>query len=166
MNPTMSDNLNNNDLIDNLMSEKTAKNQKILNPKTNKLSFGIVPDDHSAIPGGDIHLKLGLIGYGPQRKGAFGARHIWEKHKIDLNLSKPHEIPNKIADILKEGINVLVEFDDQKRNNMPVVLNTAIGKVALAPKTYEGKVIYEIISAHANKNARGTVIGTLKSPSD
>lgn len=162
----MTDHLNHESLTETLMLTKTTKNKKVLNPETNKLSFGMIPDDHNAVPGGDIHLKLGLVGYGNQRKGAFGARHIWEKHQVDLNLTTPSEVPSKIAEILKEGVNVLVEFDDQKRSNMPVVLNTALGKVALAPKSTDGKVTYEIISAHANKNARGTVIGTLKSPSD
>ncbi|KAB2825791.1 MULTISPECIES: hypothetical protein [Aliivibrio] len=151
------------DLNEQLMSGKNEKNAKIVNPKTGKLSFGRVPDNNNDIPSGDIYLKLGLMGRGFKRYGAFGARHIWEKHNVDLCIPKQEMLPQIIADMLVEGTNVLVNFAI-KNNKRPVVLNTKLGRVALEPEMKAGKTYYSIVSAYGNKNAPGTVIGTLKSP--
>lgn len=153
------------DLNEQLMSEKTKKNAKVTNPKTGNLSFGKIPENKNGIPSGEIYLKLGLIGHGHNRAGAFGARHIWEKHHVDLRITTQENTAQVIADILEEGVNVLVNFQN-KNNKRPVVLNTKIGRVALEPETKNGTTSYSIVSAYGNKNAPGTVIGTLKSPTE
>lgn len=155
------------DLNETLMSENKAKGSKITNPNTGKLSYGHIPKNNNGIPSGPIYLKLGQIGSGRLRQGSFGARHVWEKHKSDLNISKPEDTPQVIADILTEGVNILVNFNAGHSPHRPVVLNTSFGRVALTLyKELGGIDAYSIVSAYGNKNAPGTVIGTLESPKD
>ncbi|EGD5163556.1 hypothetical protein RYY30_003402 [Vibrio cholerae] len=152
------------DLNANLMSSKNKQGSKVVNPKTNQLSFGRIPSNNNGIPTGEIYLKLGFIGSGKMRTGAYGARHIWEKHKKDLNIESPEETPEVIANILKEGVDVLVNFEANHDPHRPVVLNTELGRVALSLYVEHGINAYSIVSAYGNKNAVGTVIGQLESP--
>lgn len=155
------------DLNDTLMSDSKSKGSKVANPNTGKLSYGHIPENNNGIPNGPIYLKLGLVGSGGGRQGAFGARHVWEKHKSDLNISTPEETPQVIANILASGVNVLVNFNAGHSPHRPVVLNTSMGRVALTPyKEVGGVDAYSIVSAYGNKNAPGTVIGKLESPKD
>lgn len=155
------------DLNETLMSESKSKGSKIVNPNTGKLSYGHIPENNNGIPSGPIYLKLGNVGSGRFRNGAFGARHVWEKHKNDLNISNPVDTPQVIANILILGVNVLVDFDAEHSPHRPVVLNTSIGRVALIHyKELGGIDAYSIVSAYGNKNATGIVIGTLESPKD
>jgi hypothetical protein len=155
------------DLTDAFMSKKNKRGTKVVNPNTGKTSFGRIPQNNNGIPEGEIYLKVGYEGYGHKRSGAFGARHIWEKHKIDLNIPQAKNVPSIIASILKKGVDVLVDFQANHSPARAVVLNTNIGRVALKQEQEQnGGVSYSIISAYGSKNAPGTVIGTLESPSD
>ncbi|WP_299143133.1 hypothetical protein [uncultured Vibrio sp.] len=154
-------------LTNDFMSKRNKRGTKVINPNTDKTSFGRIPKNNNGIPEGEIYLKVGIIGHGPTRTGAFGARHIWEKHKVDLKISQSTNVPAIIASILEEGVDVLVNFQASHSPARAIVLNTNIGRVALKQEQDKnGRFSYTIISAYGNKNAPGTVIGTLESPSN
>lgn len=148
------------DLTKELFDENNQKNYKLINPKTKNQIFGKIPDNRSEIPSGLIYLRLGYVGNGYNRQGAFGARHIWEKHRNDLNLNSPQELPIKLSEILTEGVEVL--YEDK---NKPVVLNTTQGIVSLQQKRDDkGNIEYSIISAYYKTQARGIVFCKLEMP--
>ncbi|STO79488.1 hypothetical protein [Grimontia hollisae] len=154
------------DLTRELLKKRTQKNALIANPKTGKLSYGMIPANKSGIPEGNIFLKLGDTGFGPQRSGAYGARHIWDKHQADLCLTEPLDIVTQLQEILVSGTDILVNLAAKHNPARPVILNTKIGRVALQLQMISGVASYSIISAYGAKNATGTVIGTLKNPND
>lgn len=150
--------LKDTELTEELMTAHTTKNKKVLNPQSGTLIFGKIPENPTGIPSGVIHLRLGYVGSGRKRSGAFGARHIWEKHKADLSISSPSEVPQILANILEPGVNIL--YEDTKK---PVVLNTSKGLVSLQLKKNEsGGNEYSIISAYGRKNSRGIVFAKLE----
>lgn len=149
------------DLSEEVMSGKNTKNALIANPQTNGVSFGRIPPNNSGVSEGDIYLKLGLIGHGNQRKGAFGVRHVWEKHQKDLGIEKPDDTPLIIAEILSEGVDILISGSGSR----PIALNTKYGVVILEQKTIDQVAYYSIVSAYGKKNVTGTVIGQLIKPS-
>lgn len=150
--------LNSKELTLKLMSSNSTKNNKIINPESGSVIFAEVPENKTGIPSGFINLKLGFIGTGRDRRGAFGARHIWEKHKLDLNIQSPDLLPQIIKDILQPGVDILYESKDK-----PVVLNTVKGLVSLQlKKDALGNNEYSIISAYGRKNSRGVVFAQLK----
>jgi len=154
------------DLSKGVMSARTTKNAFVINPNTGGLSFGKIPANNFGVAEGEIYLKLGLIGFGKSREGAFGARHVWEKHKKDLAIPSPEDTAQVVADILQEGVEVIVNFNAKKQDIRPVVLNTTKGRVVLEEKVIDGVACYTIISAYGNKNAPGTVIGNLEKPTE
>jgi len=148
------------DLTAVLMSANTTKNNKVLNPINGGLIFGKIPVNPTGIPSGCIYLRLGYVGKGYNRAGAFGARHIWEKHRTDLNITKPENTPLKLAQMLTEGVDVL--YEDA---NKPVVLNTSQGIISLQlKKSEDGKNEYSIVSAYYRTQARGIVFCKLEKP--
>lgn len=148
------------ELDENLLSGTNQKNCKIFNPKTDDTIFGKIPENPTGIPSGLIYLRLGYIGNGYKKQGAFGARHIWDKHKVDLGLNSPTELPFKISSILTEGVDVLYE-----EIHKPVVLNTLHGLVSLQLKqSADGIKEYSIISAYYKTQAKGTVFCKLEMP--
>lgn len=154
------------DLSKDVMSARTTKNAFVTNPNTGSLSFGKIPANNFGITEGEIYLKLGSIGFGRSREGAFGARHVWEKHKKDLAIPSPEVTAQVVADILQEGVEVIVNFDAKEQHLRPVVLNTTKGRVILEEKAINGVACYTIISAYGNRNAPGTVIGNLEKPTE
>lgn len=147
-------------LTEKLLTSSSTKNRKVFSP-TNKLSYGRIPDAPAFnIKAGDIYLRLGFSGSGKNKSGAFGARHIWDKHRGDLSLQYPSDIPKVVASILSKGANVLV--DKSKSADRPLVLNSNVGIVILQPKkTAEGGIEYSIVSAYGRRNHKGTVIRQL-----
>ncbi|MGL5719548.1 MAG: hypothetical protein ACRCYP_01955 [Alphaproteobacteria bacterium] len=150
-----------------VMADKKQKNAFVVNPITGGLSFGRIPDNNNGIDAGEIYLKLGLVGHGKQRKGAFGVRHVWEKHQVDLGISKSEDTPSVIASILTEGADILVDMTSSSTPARPIVLNTSLGIVVLEKKLEQGTgvVYYSLVSAYGKKNMTGTVIGKLLGPS-
>lgn len=150
------------DLSDVVMNGKNTKNALITNPQTNGVSFGRIPPNNSGVSEGEIYLKLGLIGHGRERKGAFGVRHVWEKHQKDLGIIKPEDTPRIIAEILSEGVDILLSGNTGSR---PIALNTKYGVVILEQKIIDQVTSYSVVSAYGKKNITGTVIGQLIKPS-
>lgn len=149
------------------INQKKNKNSKILNPSIEQLSFGQVPQNNNHVPSGHIYLRLGDKGVvrGGNIVGAFGARHVWDKHRKDLNLSKPQDIAIRIGSIMTAGVDILIDPTRATSSVRPVVLNTAIGVVALQLKhSASGVPEYSIVSAYGRKTNPGIVIGKLISP--
>jgi len=148
----------NTELTDELLSMTKMKNVKVLNPVTGTLIFGKVPANLSGIPSGFIYLRLGYVANGYLRQGAFGARHVWEKHRKDLNINAPENLPQILADILVVGVDILYEA-----TNKPAVLNTHKGLVSLQlKKDSTGSDEYSIVSAYNSRRSRGTVFAKLE----
>lgn len=149
------------DLSEEVINGKNTKNALVTNPQTGGLSFGKIPPNNNGVSEGEIYLKLGLAGHGRLRKGAFGARHVWEKHKSDLGITTPDQTPMIIAEILSEGVDILLSTTDAR----PIALNTKYGVVILEEKVIDQVVSYSIVSAYGKKNIAGIVIGQLIKPS-
>lgn len=155
--------ISSDDLTAELLADKTTKNTKVINPNTNNLSFGRIPQNNNNIPEGDIYLRLGLIGVTPSRSGAFGARHVWEKHKTDLQINNLQDIPHVVANILQPGSDILVDLNRNHDPHRTVVLNTSAGLVILEQKhSQTGITEYSIVTAYNRRNSRGVVIGKLE----
>lgn len=149
------------DLSEEVINGKNTKNALVTNPQTGGLSFGKIPPNNNGVSEGEIYLKLGLAGHGRLRKGAFGARHVWEKHKSDLGITTPDQTPMIIAEILSEGVDILLSTTDAR----PIALNTKYGVVILEEKVIDQVASYSIVSAYGKKNIAGIVIGQLIKPS-
>lgn len=149
------------DLSEEVINGKNTKNALVTNPQTGGLSFGKIPPNNNGVSEGEIYLKLGLAGHGRLRKGAFGARHVWEKHKSDLGITTPDQTPMIIAEILSEGVDILLSTTDAR----PIALNTKYGVVILEEKVIDQVTSYSIVSAYGKKNIAGIVIGQLIKPS-
>lgn len=146
-------------LIDTIASGRSAKNTRILNPTTGDFRFGYIPEN-PVIDSGHIYLCLGYDGFGPDRRGAFGARHIWDKHQVDLNLTQFADVPHTVASILTEGCNVLV---DQNKGGptKPIVINTPHGMVSLQHKLIDNVPEYHVLTAYGRNDHPGTVVAQL-----
>ncbi len=155
----------NSDLTQALINQHKTKNKKIINPFTGGLSFGAVPINKH-VSAADIFLRLGFIGEGNNRKGAFGARHIWEKHHREFQLAAPSDLPGMVSSILEDGAYVLLTNESIGHVPCrPLVLKASIGLVVLEQKINDfGKKEYSIVTAYGKKNQKGIVIGTLKKP--
>jgi hypothetical protein len=145
-----------NDVTLALANKKTQKNTRISND-IGLLSFGIFPANKHDFPVGNVYLRLGFIGFSGARKGAFGLRHIWEKHGSELGLTAPKEVPGFIDKILVPGAEVII--DNSKDPDKPVVVESSNGLITLGlvePKNEDS--YYHIITAYSRKNHPGTVI--------
>lgn len=148
-----------NDITLELASLKTRKNTRILNDLGQE-SFGTFPANKHNFPAGEIYLKLGVIGFTEARKGAFGLRHIWEKHQSDLELKCIQDIPAFIEKVLSEGAEVIV--DKSKSPDKPLIVESNSGLITLALETPKGlPPHYNIITAYNRKNHPGVVIATM-----
>ena len=151
--------LQHNEITLELVSLKNKKNTRVLN-ELGQESFGNFPANNHNFPVGEIYLKLGYIGYTNARSGAFGLRHIWEKHGTELGLQEPKEILGFIKKVLAEGAEVIV--DSMKDPNKPLVVESSSGLITLALETPNNKLPnYHIITAYSRKSHPGVVIATI-----
>ncbi len=145
------------------------KNQKIINPSTGGYSFGQIPEGSGPLLGGEIYLKLGYIGHGhpndPNKKGATGARHIYEKHGLELNLDYFNLVPSFVNRILQDEASILIDKNRANYIKAPIVVNSPHGMVALGQNgSPESGISYEIVSAYERNDQKGTKVGEIKKP--
>lgn len=156
----MSSALNAQELTLQLMNCNNRKGTRVINPLTGLMTFGAIPAN-SHVPEGDIFLKLGIRGRGYDRLGAFGVRHIWDKHGAELGAAMPGDIPSKVYEILAPGADILL--DTTKGAGKIITLNTSKGMVILQEeKAGNYCSIYSIITAYTKKTAKGILIASLK----
>lgn len=143
------------------MSEKSKKNSFVCMP-CGAFSFGAFPPNNAHFPEGDIRLKLGLVGYitgNNERQGAFGLRHIWEKHGSELGLTCPAETIHFIKNVITSGAQVLI--DSHKNPDRPIIIESKVGMAILNLQASTHDVYYSIISAYNRKQHPGTVIAKI-----
>ena len=138
-----------------------TKNKKntIISTTRGQLSFGLFPANNHGFTTGKIILKLGLIGHGYFRKGAFGVRHIWEKHGGEIGLTSPIQVVNFIESILIPGAEVIL--NREKSPDKPIIVESSNGLITLGLTTFKNQVAYSIITAYDRKNHPGVVIATI-----
>lgn len=136
-----------------------SKQGSVVERPCTKIDYGQFPANNFGFPVGDIVLKLGYKGYGRLKTGATGLRHIWDKHRNEIGLSCPSEIPPFLETVIRPGADVLV--DHTKNADRPLVLTSTTGIAVLGHKVVEGKDIYEVITAYIRRQHRGTLIGNL-----
>jgi hypothetical protein len=145
-----------------IASLSSTKQRRIINPHTEGYIYGCIPPN-SIIEAGNIFLCLGYVGHSRKKLGAFGARHIWDKHKRDLGLSIFSEVPSAVAALLVEGSDVLVDYS-KGGEDKPIVVNTSSGMVSLQARIINSVVEYHVITAYDRKNHPGTVVAQIKKP--
>ena len=146
------------DITPTLLSDGSTKNSFVANT-SGKHSFGNFPVNNHGSPVANIYLKLGYVGYGSVRSGAFGLRHIWEKHGAELSLSDPIDAIKFIESILQVGAHVIL---DQTKGNKPVVVQSSAGLVTLGlTKPPNEDPYFNIITAYDRRNHPGTLIAKL-----
>ncbi|WP_126169631.1 hypothetical protein [Shewanella khirikhana] len=146
------------DVTTALAAQKTAKNARIANT-SGQVSFGIFPLNSHGYQSAPIILKLGFIGYASQRTGAYGLRHIWEKHGQEIGISNPSDVPSFIESILIPGAEVII---DSTKSAKPLIIESKTGLITVGFSTPPNEAPhYHIITAYTRKNHPGTVIATL-----
>ncbi len=156
--------LSGKDLTEELAIKKNKKGSRIINPVTGGLIYGIIPQNKS-IEEGPIYLKLGYQGSEHDKKGAKGARHIYDKHHKDLSLKSFSDVPKRLTEILLEGSSIMVNPITRKNPlTNPLVLRTGHGVVGLHKFNEGGTTAYEIITAFGAPNAQGFEVAKLKKP--
>jgi hypothetical protein len=147
------------DITTALAGEKSTKNARVANT-AGSISYGMFPINNQGFPVAEIILKLGYIGFKANRDGAFGLRHIWEKHRNEIGLSSPSEIPAFIESILTPGSEVIIDHNKDPRK--PLIIESSIGLLTLSLTQPQLELHhYNIITAYARKSHPGIVIATL-----
>jgi len=155
-------------LIPSSISDDTLRNKTKPNARVTKSDgsryFGKVPKLNDSFPEGQIILKLGKRGFFNQTsrevQGAFGLRHIWDKHRREINATTVQEVVVFVESILKNGADVLI--DDNKHPNKPLVVESSIGMVILELKRPQDEdAYYSIITAYERTSHPGTLMGNI-----
>jgi hypothetical protein len=144
-------------ITNELISRQNMRGTRIINPRTGLMNFGSVPVN-SHVPDGLIYLKLGWPGFGPNKTGAFGARHIWDKHRGEWPGLTPEQIPEKVLDILVPGADILLHQGAGKI----ITLNTSKGMVVLQEEREGLGFIYSVVTAYTRKDPKGIKIAQLQ----
>lgn len=142
------------------LDSKNAKNTKILTTSGDAI-FGVMPQLSPDLPEGNIILKLGDSGFydrhTKQVKSAFGLRHIWDKHRIEIVASNATEIVVFIESIIT---NVII--DNSKSKDKPLIVKSNMGIVVVELKTPQNEPPhYSIITAYTRKSHPGTLMASL-----
>lgn len=146
------------DVTEDLLFGSNTKNQRILNSDGNE-SFGTLPHINEDFPSGSIFLRLGFKGSGFSRRGAFGLRHIIEKHGSEIGFDDAVGAIAFVEQILSTGAVIKLDRKDGVRL---LVINSSHGMVILEKKTPQGEPIhYSIITAYGKVNYPGTILGQM-----
>ena len=90
------------------MSYKRSKNA-FVTTTNGSLSFGIFPKNNAHWPELEVRLKVGFAGFGRTRSGAFGVKHIYEKHSKEIGITCPSQVSGYIESIITDGATVIVD---------------------------------------------------------
>ena len=149
-----------NDISQQDLIAKNRKNSLIATCDGND-NFGIFPQVHE-FPSGNIYLKLGYAGYYKKGRnspeGAFGLRHIWDKHRNEFNGQNALDIISFVETIITTGADIIVDLN--KDPNKPLVVESSVGMAVLKP-TIGNTPSYSIITAYTRKQHPGVLIGNL-----
>ncbi len=151
------------DVSQQMLNSKKTKNAKVTN-SNGTCSFGIMPNLNSKFPAGEIILKLGDPGFYDRRekklKAAFGLRHIWDKHKVEIGATNAFDVIKFIESVITLGAEVLI--DSNKDPNKPLIVESTAGMVVVELKQPQGEEpYYSIVTAYDKKRHAGTLVGNL-----
>ncbi len=91
--------------------------------------------------------------------GAFGLRHIWDKHRNEFNAQDASDIISFVETIITAGADIIV--DTNKGPNKPLIVESSAGMAVLEPKNVMNQPSYSIITAYTRKQHPGVLIGNL-----
>lgn len=141
-----------------VMTHNRTKNA-LIESASGEASFGLFPQNNNGFPSVDIRLKLGFVGNGRGRTGAYGLRHIFEKHHQQIGMSCPSEVVSYVKSIIKPGAEVLVDY--RKAPDRPLVIESSTGIIVLSLNGVGANQHYNIITAYSRFSHPGTVIATV-----
>jgi hypothetical protein len=133
--------------------------------KAQKDNFGTVPEVTSRgilIPGGIIRLKHGRH-TGPNK--GFGATHIWAEHQSEMlkaGFSEENQVADYVASIIEPGTPIFCEFSNMKNFQRLAVVKSARGLAILEFKGTVDDGHYSVVTAYANRQTHGTLVGTVR----
>lgn len=142
------------DITTAILDGKSTKNS-IVCTSYGESFFSMFPHVSDTFPSGKICLKLGFGGFGLSKDGAFGLRHIWEKHRTEINATSALDIVLFLEKVVSAGSVVLI--DNKKDPDKPLILESKTGMAVVEFKSGN----YYITSAYDRKSHKGTVIGNL-----
>lgn len=151
------------DITNAILSEKKKKNSRV--SKNDGSDFFLtLPNLSADFPDGKVILKLGDSGYYNQSKkklqGAYGLRHIWDKHRAEIGATCAEDIVNFLEGILLSGAQVLL--DQNKGPNKVIVVESGTGMMIVElNKPQNEDPYYSIVTAYDRKSHPGTMLHTL-----
>lgn len=150
------------DITHQILTGKTTKNAKVTNSQ-GLCSFGIMPTLSPNFPQGNIILKLGDRGFFCPRekklKGAFGLRHVWDRHAVEIGASSASDVVIFIEQVITQGAEII--FDKKKSPNKPLIVESSTGMVVVELLNIAGVQVYSIVTAYTRKSHPGVLLGTL-----
>ena len=142
------------DITTAILNDKKTKNS-IVCTSSGKDSFSTFPHVSDKFPQGKICLKLGYIGFGDFRDGAFGLRHIWDKHRTEIGAVSALDVVLFLEKVVAKGSVVII--DNKKAPDKPLILESLTG---MAVVEFNNGAYY-ITSAYDRKSHKGVVIANL-----
>lgn len=146
------------------LTEKKTKNARVAKNDGSEF-FLDIPYMNADFPAGKIILKLGDSGFYNKMTrnldGAYGLRHIWDKHRTEIGAASAEDIVIFLERILLAGAEILI--DSKKGPNKAIVVESGTGMMILELKMPHGEdPYYSIITAYDRKSHPGTILHTLK----
>ena len=141
-----------------VMTHNRTKNA-LIESSNGVVSFGLFPENKNGFPSVDMRLKLGFVGSGRGRTGAYGLRHIFEKHNQELGMSCPSEVISYVKSVISPGAEILVDY--RKAPDKPLVIESSTGIIVLSLNGVGANQHYNIITAYSRFSHPGTVIATI-----
>ena len=140
------------------------KNKFLINPKTETLIFGKIPEIKIHHPQHIFEEGLIYLRHGEHIRAnrGFGACHIWEAHRKELEsmgYTSFEQVPEFVSNIILPGVPIHCEFSNLKGNHRITVLRSQIGIAILEKKLNNNIPMYSVVTAFNRKQAHGTLIG-------
>lgn len=151
------------DITEAVLNEKKTKNARVAKSDGSEF-FLDLPYMNADFPAGKIILKLGDSGFYNKKtgnlEGAYGLRHIWDKHRTELGATSAEDIVIFLESVLLAGAEVLI--DAKKGPNKAIIVESGTGMMILELKKPQGEdPCYSIITAYDRKSHPGIKVHIL-----
>ena len=137
-------------------------NKLLVNPSTNTLLFGKVPEISSrgiSLPGGAIHLLRGKH-TGPNR--GFGAQHVWAEHSKEMiaaGFEEEREVPAYVAFVITAGSQLFYSGESFRYSRLMAV--RGIAWTAILELRERDEPFWSVITAYRSNKKHGTFVGSV-----
>ena len=137
-------------------------NRPLINPTTNTLLFGRVPDIAKRgvnLPGGAIHLLRGKH-TAPNR--GFGACHIWAEHSremIDEGFTNEAAVPAYVAFVITAASQLYYSGESFRYSRLMAV--RGIAWTAILELRDRDEPFWSVITAYRSNKKHGTFVGSV-----